>query len=58
MIGATGSYQVDTGVEITSIYIPDNANYQGLVTYSYYSNAQTNTFNDVKDLDISEVPAK
>ena len=52
-IGTTGSYQVDIGMEIDVIRVPNNAQYQGTVTYSYHNDAQ-NVFNTVKSVDVIE----
>ena len=54
-IGVTGSYYIDTGVEITEIKLPDNAEYSGSMTYSYYS-IQQNAFNKIANVNIVEVP--
>lgn len=50
-IGSTGSYQVDSGMDIDIIALPNNAQYQGTVTYSYYNDAQ-NVFNTIQDVDV------
>lgn len=50
-IGVTGSYQVDTGMEIDIIRLPENAQYQGTITYSYYNDAQ-NVFNTIQYVDV------
>lgn len=52
-IGMTGSYQVDIGMEIDLIRVPNNAQYQGTVTYSYYNDAQ-NVFNTVKSVGVMD----
>ena len=64
-IGITGSYYIDIGTEITAIIIPstlDNNgnyvyNYQGSLTYSYYSISQ-NLFNKIDNVNIIEVPTR
>ena len=56
-IGVTGSYYIDTGMEITEIRLPENAQYNGSMTYSYYS-IQQNAFNKIANVNIVEVPTK
>ena len=55
MIGATGSYRLDSTTPIKDVYIEKNTSLQGLVTFSYKSKA-TNVFNLVQDVNITDVP--
>lgn len=48
-IGATGSYILDVGTDIRYIGVPEDATYTGLVTYSYYNDAQ-NVFNAITNV--------
>lgn len=52
-IGATGSYYVDTGIEITSIKMQNVSS--GTVTYSYYYEKEP-MFNNISDVNIIEMP--
>lgn len=64
-IGVTGSYYIDLGTEITAIIIPEDLdekgeyiyNYNGSMTYSYYSTSQ-NLFNKIDNVNIIEVPTR
>ena len=47
VIGATGTYMLETGLDITSIRVPDDARYQGMITFSFYNSAQ-NVFNEIE----------
>lgn len=49
VIGATGSYTLDIDTDIAYIGVPANAQYTGLVTYSFYNDAQ-NVFNTIIDI--------
>ena len=52
-IGMTGSYEIDIDADLDLIRIPENAQYQGMVTYGYYNDAQ-NVFNEVQKVDIAD----
>lgn len=56
-IGVTGSYYIDIGTKIKAIIIPEDKNYTGSLTYSYYSISQ-NRFNKIDNIKIYEVPCK
>lgn len=59
VIGSTGSYEVNTGVAITSIYLPnisDSNFYQGTITYGYY-NDDLVEFNTITTINIFETPS-
>ena len=55
-VGATGSYLVDTDVNIIYFAIPENVRYTGTLTYSYYEDT-SNLFNEVESVDIIPVVA-
>lgn len=58
MIGATGTYMLDTGFKITNIHLdPNKSKGQGMITYSYEDNAQ-NIFNEIEMIDIIDIPAR
>lgn len=57
VIGATGSYYIDSKVPIEQIILPTGARYQGSMTYSYYSILQ-NRFNKIAGAKVSEIPAQ
>lgn len=57
VIGATGTYMLETGLDITSIRVPDDARYQGMITFSFYNSAQ-NVFNEIENIEILDTPAK
>lgn len=55
-VGATGSYQIEMDVPITSILLPKELIYGvGNLTYSYYNTAQ-NVFDQIADIEVKEVP--
>lgn len=54
-IGVTGSYYIDTGVDIKSISVPNDS--FGSMTYSYLYN-QPNAFNDIDEVSLIEVPCR
>lgn len=56
-IGATGSYHIDLGVEITRIELDVNNSMNGSMTYSYYL-AQNDTFDKIANVLVREVPAR
>lgn len=55
VVGATGSYYIESPVAIDQIIIPSPGYMQGSVTYSYYS-ILSNNFNKIKDVSVVEVP--
>lgn len=54
-IGVTGSYQIDTGMEIREIILPDTIKSTGSMTYGFYS-LQSNIFDKIANVEITEVP--
>lgn len=56
MIGATGSYLVDTDVNIIYFALPEGVHYTGTLTYSYYEDT-VNLFNEIENVEISSVVA-
>ena len=57
MIGATGSYLVDTDVNIVYFALPEGVHYTGTLTYSYYEDT-VNLFNEIENVEISSVAAQ
>ena len=57
MIGATGSYLVDTDVNIIYFGLPEGVRYTGTLTYSYYEDT-VNLFNEIENVEISSVVAR
>lgn len=57
IIGATGSYYVDTGIPIKAIVLHENSQLTGSMTYSYYS-IQLNLFDKVDNILVTEVPCQ
>ena len=55
-IGVTGSYAIDSEVDIESVRISQSPSF-GSITYGYLYN-QPNVFNTIKSVDIEEVPAR
>ena len=53
IVGATGNYELDIQEEISSIKVPNDAKYQGQLTYRYYTET-TNTFNEVTNFKLYE----
>lgn len=56
-IGVTGSYYLDLGVPIKAVTFASGFIPSGQATYSYYS-VQSNTFDKVDNITISEVPTR
>lgn len=54
-IGATGSYYVEVNKPYYYVGIPDDAHYDGLLTYGYKSQITT-TFNLIEDIEIIDIP--
>lgn len=59
IIGATGTYSqtAPVGEVFSVVSIPQNARYQGILTYSYNSSAQSD-FDLVKNISIEDVPSR
>ena len=57
VIGVTGSYYIDTGVEILEIRLPEGIRSHGSMTYSYYSVSQ-NIFNKIANVRVAETPVR
>ena len=57
MIGATGSYLVDTDVNIIYFALPEGVHYTGTLTYSYYEDT-VNLFNEIENVEISSIAAQ
>ena len=57
MIGATGSYLVDTDVNIIYFALPPNVKYTGTLTYSYYEDT-VNLFNEIENVEIASIAAQ
>jgi hypothetical protein len=57
MIGATGSYLVDTDVNIIHFSLPEGMRYTGTLTYSYYEDT-VNLFNEIENVEVSSVAAE
>ena len=55
VIGATGSYMIDTGMSIPSIYVPSGV--FGNITYSYYTTV-SNVFDMIQDVENIDIPLK
>ena len=55
-IGATGAYQIESPVGITSIRLLDDYT-NGNLTFSYYTTAQ-NVFNTIAEVDVTETPLR
>lgn len=56
-IGATGSYYIDLGVEITKIELDESNSMSGSMTYSYYL-TQSDSFDKISNVLVREVPAR
>lgn len=56
-IGVTGSYQIDTGMDIREIILPDTMKSTGSMTYGFYS-LQSNIFDKIANVEITEVPVQ
>lgn len=56
-IGVTGSYQIDVGMEIREIILPDTIKSAGSMTYGFYS-LQSNIFDKISNVEITEVPVQ
>lgn len=54
-IGATGTYEITTGVEMNVVSIPDDARYTGQLTYGYYSASQ-NQFDTIASAEVVDTP--
>lgn len=56
-IGVTGSYYIDTDVAIKDIQLSENNSRGGSMTYGYYS-VQSNTFDKIVNIEVTEVPVR
>lgn len=56
-IGATGTYEIQTGKTMNIISIPDDARYTGQFTYGYYSSAQ-NQFDTIASAEVVDTPIR
>lgn len=56
-IGVTGSYQIDTGMDIREIILPQTMKSAGSMTYGYYS-LQSNIFDKISNVEITEIPVQ
>lgn len=56
-IGVNGSYYISLGRPIKEIIIPENTNYIGSMTYSFYGES-VSKFNDIFDVQLYEIPAR
>lgn len=57
VIGATGSYYIDLGVEISGISMGIGNSHSGNLVYSYYTVAE-NKFDKISDITVTEIPTQ
>ena len=55
VIGSTGSYLIDNGMNIVSIYIDPNSPVRGTMTYSYYTTV-SNIFDKIYNIENEDIP--
>lgn len=56
-IGATGAYKVDLATPVFGVYILENGNYQGQLTFGYKTKA-SNIFDNIINLNSGDVPCR